>query len=83
MKSINEYIVNESKTRLQDIENYGKSWVGEWGVDFFGNVLSSFIKGAKKGLEENKQYYEGDDKFIKRCLDFINRIEEEVNKEIY
>ena len=83
MKSINEYIVNESKTRLQDIENYGKSWVGEWGVEFFGNVLSSFIKGAKKGLEENKQYYDGDDKFIKRCSDFINRIEEEVNKEIY
>ena len=82
MKSINEYIVNESKTRLQDIENYGKSWVGEWGVEFFGNVLSSFIKGAKKGLEENKQYCD-DDKFIKRCSDFINRIEEEVNKEIY
>jgi len=86
MKTLKETLLNESKTRLEDIENYGKSWVNEWGVEFFGNILSSFTKGMKKALDENSQYYikdEEDKKFVKRCSDFINKISEDINKDIY
>ena len=63
------------------ITNNGKSWVGEWGPDFWGNILSSFIKGVQeenilssfiKGIQEGmKEHKSVDPKFQKRCEDRI------------
>jgi len=63
------------------ITNYGKSWVGEWGPDFWGNILSSFIKGIQeenilssfiKGVLEGMKEHKSDNpKFQKRCEDCI------------
>lgn len=81
MKDIKEYVdINESKTKLEDITNYGRTWVGEWGPEFCGNILTSFIKGVKSGMEK----YKGDDpKFHVRCMSFIEKTLKDINKEIY
>ena len=86
MKSLKDTMLNESRTRFEDIQNYGESWINEWGLDYFVNVLSFFVKGMKKGLNENSRYFikdKEDEKFIKRCTDFINKLEEDINKKIY
>ena len=63
------------------IANYGKSWVGEWGSDFWGNILSAFIKGGQeesilsafiKGVQEGMKEHKSDNpKFQKRHEDCI------------
>ena len=81
MKTINEIInINESKTKSEEITNYGRTWVSEWGPDFCGNILSWYIKGVKEGMNK----YKADDaKFQKRCEDCIDKLLETINKEIY
>lgn len=39
MKGIKEYI-NESKTRFEDIEKYGTSWISEWNQNIVGTFLN-------------------------------------------
>jgi len=80
MKKLNEYIVDESKTRTVDITNYGNSWIGEWGPDFCGNVLTWFITGVQQGM---KNHPANDAKFQKRCEECIEHLLDTVNKEIY
>ena len=81
MKDIKEYVdINESQTKLSDIENYGRTWIGEWGADYCGNILTSFIKGVKTGMEK---YKSDDHKFQERCMKFIEQTLENINKEIY
>ena len=75
MKSINKYI-NESKTRFEDIENYGTSWISEWGPEYCGNILKSVIKGIQSGI---KKYSSDDTEFNKLCEDSINKIIDEIN----
>ena len=81
MKDIKDTIkINESQTKLSDIENYGRTWVGELGTEFCGNILTSFIKGVKMGMEK---YKGGDPKFHVRCMSFIEKTLKDINKEIY
>ena len=81
MKDIKSYInVNESKTKFEDIQNYGRTWVSEWGADFCGNILSTVIKGVKDGMQ---QYKADDPKFQDRCMKCLDEILEEINKKIY
>ena len=81
MKNLKYIIkIDESATKLIDIENYGRTWIGEWGSDFCGNILSMFIKGVKTGMEK---YKSDDQKFQKRCMDFIEKTLKDLNKEIY
>jgi hypothetical protein len=81
MKDLKNYInVNESKTKLTDIQNYGRTWVSEWGADFCGNILSEFIKGVKNGMQ---QYKADDPKFQDRCIKCLDEILEVVKEKIY
>lgn len=81
MKDIKDIIkITESQTKLSDIENYGRTWIGEWGADYCGNILTSFIKGIKAGMEK---YKSDDPKFQERCMKFIEQTLENINKEIY
>lgn len=80
MKDLKECLVNESQTKLSEIENYGRTWIGEWGTDYCGNILTSFIKGVKEGMEK---YKTGDPKFHIRCMSFIEKTLKDINKEIY
>lgn len=80
MKSLQECLIEESKTKSKDIANYGKTWIGEWGADFCGNILSEFIKGVKSGMEQHKS---DDPKFQERCINCIDKILEEVKDLIY
>lgn len=80
MKDLKDTLIKESKTKPQDIENYGKSWVSEWGSDFCGNILTWFINGVKQGMEK---YHNDDPKFQKRCMDCIEDILKEINEKIY
>ena len=81
MKNLKDIIkIDESATKLIDIENYGRTWISEWGSDFCGNILSMFIKGVKTGMEK---YKSDDQKFQKRCIDCIDKLLEEINEKIY
>lgn len=84
--AINEAGVTESRTRLEDIEQYAKSWVNEWGFEYFGNVMTSFLKGMQAAVKEEEDIFNGDkedEKFLNRCKSFIERVSKEANKEIY
>ena len=72
--------INESRTKSNEIENYGRSWLKEWGPEYCGNVLSWFIKGVKTGMEQCKS---DDQKFNKRCMDCIEDLLKEINEKIY
>lgn len=80
MKNLKDTLINESKTKPQDIENYGRSWISEWGSSYCGNILDWFLKGVKEGMEK---YPNDDPKFQKRCMDFIDKTLKDLNKEIY
>lgn len=80
MKDLKEVLINESKTKMENIQNYGRSWVGEWGADFCGNILTSFIKGVKEGMEK---YQADDPKFQDRCMKCIDDMLKEINEKIY
>ena len=80
MKDIMNFLINESRTRFIDIEQYGNSWIKEWGSEYCGDVLKNFIKGVERGMK----YLKSDDvKFQKRCEDCISEILEKINKDIY
>jgi len=72
--------INESKIKSNEIENYGRSWLKEWGPEYCGNILSWFIKGVKTGME---QYKSDNQKFNKRCMDCIEDLLKEINEKIY
>ena len=80
MQHIDKYLINESKTTAANISNYGRTWVGEWGPDFCGNILEWFIKGVKEGMEK---YKADDSKFQKRCEDCIDKLLKDITKDIY
>lgn len=81
MKTLKDTIkIDESKTSSQNIENYGRTWISEWGPEYCGNVLSWFIKGVKTGMEK---YKSDDPKFDKRCMDCIDDLLKEINEKIY
>ena len=80
MKTLKDTLINESKTKPQNIENYGRTWLSEWGPSYCANILSWYIKGVKEGMEKNKHE---DDKFQKRCMDCIDSLLKEINKTIY
>lgn len=81
MKDIKEYVdINESQTKPNEITNYGRTWLSEWGPIYCGNILSWYIKGVKEGMNK----YKADDaKFQKRCEDCIDKLLEIINKDIY
>jgi hypothetical protein len=80
MKDLKDTLIKESKTKSQDIENYGKAWISEWGPSFCGNILGWFVKGVKEGMEK---YPDDDPKFQKKCMDCIEDILKEINEKIY
>lgn len=80
MKNLKECLVNESQTKHNEITNYGRTWLGEWGPEFCGNILSWYIEGVKEGM---KKYKHEDSKFQKRCEDCIDKLLDTINKEIY
>lgn len=85
MKNLCEYLT-ESKTRFEDIEQYAKNWVSEWGFEFFGNIMTSFLKGMQSAVKEEEDNFNGDkedEKFLNRCKTFTERVSKEANKEIY
>ena len=80
MKDLKDTLIKESKTKPQDIEHYGKAWIGEWSSTYCGNIIDWFLKGVQKGMEK---YPNDDPKFQKRCMDFIEKTLKDLNKEIY
>ena len=81
MKDLKEKLmIKESRTSPDNIKNYGRTWISEWGSDFCGNVLTYFIEGVKEGM---KKYPNKDLKFQKRCMDCIDKLLEENNEKIY
>lgn len=81
MKNIKDTIkIDESRTSSDNIKNYGRTWIGEWGSDFCGNVLTHFIEGVKEGMEK---YPNKDPKFQKRCMSCIEDLLKEINEKIY
>ena len=80
MKDLKEILIKESRISPDNIKNYGKTLISEWGSDFCGNVLTHFIEGVKEGMEK---YPNKDQKFQKRCMDFIEKTLKDLNKEIY
>lgn len=81
MKTLKDTIkIDESRTTCDNIRNYGRTWISEWGSDFCGNVLAHFIEGVKEGMEK---YPNKDPHFQKRCMDFIEKTLKDLNKEIY
>jgi len=73
MKDIKNFIVNESKTKLTDIEKYAKSWITEYEPSMFNQVLDNILSGIKKGVEENSKYYkeEYDKEEVQKALTII------------
>lgn len=80
---LNEYLnIDESVTKLNDINNYGKTWTTEHDTIEFEDMIKNFLNGALAGLEENLKAYEGSDsdistiesdtKLVKKLLDIID-----------
>jgi len=88
LNQINENIkdtikINGSKTKqphMEDIKNYGCTWLSGWGPSYCGSILSFYIKGVKEGMEKNKHE---DDKFQKRCMDCLDDLLKTIYKKIY
>jgi len=83
MKNLNNFIkINESQTKLSNIENYGKTWVTEYEPHMFEQLLTSLLNGIKKGLNENLKYYKEDTEKqdIEKGLNLINTFEETIKE---
>lgn len=83
MKSIRETIaesLNESKTGTGAIEQYAKSWTTEHDPFAFKEIVYAFLKGVRRGLEENKKYNRENEGIIIDDLHLIDEIEEVFEK---
>ena len=77
--------INESVTKLSNIQNYGKSWTIEYEPDEFIEMLMHFIDGTFQGLNDNKNAYKKEDYFseiIDDNIKLMNRIKKIIDDEI-
>ena len=77
--------INESVTKLLDIQHYGKSWTTEHEPDEFVDMLMHFIDGTFQGLNDNKNAYKREDYFVEiidNDIKLMNRIKKIIDDEI-
>lgn len=72
--------VNESITKLSNIESYAESWVKEYDPAYFKEILYSIVKGMHRGAEDNKKYYKEDEGLIIDSLNLLDEIHELIEK---
>ena len=73
MIDLRDYIC-ESKTSINNIKNYGKSWTTEYLPEEFKGMLENFLTGVEEGLNENAKY--GDKKLVEEQLELLVKMKE-------